>query len=311
MTNIEEFWKHFLRFKFMPQDLHYQGTYCFELNPKTSQALLDLVLLGKKRATCSALPSFELQHEALPKVGDYNIITDFEGHPYGVVRNTKITVLPYQSMTFELCSKEGEDDNLESWQRGHQKFFTQESQELGYRFTPTMPVVFEEFELVYQEPLIREALLESAEECGIVHYQAWQETYQGMMSAEFLKHMKVEKHIESARRHYEHTLEAVVAGKVVGFVCYDVGRDADKKEQGEIQAIYLLKAYHGQGIGSQLMGRALARLLKHDEVYVWVLKDNKTAIKFYERWGFVKDGKENQLPLGTPVTEIRMVKHYN
>jgi len=37
---------------------------------------------------------------------------------------------------------------LESWQKTHQQFFTEEGKELGYTFSENMPVVFEEFKVI-------------------------------------------------------------------------------------------------------------------------------------------------------------------
>ena len=69
-----------------------------------------------------------------------------------MIRTSKVRILPFREMTYDICKLEGEDDTLASWQRGHQRFFTEEGKELGYEFTEDMPVVFEEFEVVYQEP---------------------------------------------------------------------------------------------------------------------------------------------------------------
>jgi len=57
--------------------------------------------------------------------------------------------LPFNEITFEICKREGEDDTLESWKRGHKHFFIEEGKMLGYEFTETMPVVFEDFEVVF------------------------------------------------------------------------------------------------------------------------------------------------------------------
>jgi uncharacterized protein YhfF len=54
-------------------------------------------------------------------------------------------------MTYDICKREGEDDTLESWQKNHKKFFTEEGKAIGYKFTENMLVVFEDFELLYQE----------------------------------------------------------------------------------------------------------------------------------------------------------------
>ena len=45
----------------------------------------------------------------------------------------------------------GEDECLETWQEAHRRFFTQDGDEMGYAFTEDMPVLFEDFEVVYQD----------------------------------------------------------------------------------------------------------------------------------------------------------------
>ncbi|MFR6876848.1 GNAT family N-acetyltransferase, partial [Streptococcus pneumoniae] len=43
------------------------------------------------------------------------------------------------------------------------------------------------------------------------------------------------------------------------------------------------------------------------EIFLWVLKDNKRAIAFYQKMGFTFDGQEKILELGKPIKEKRMV----
>jgi len=54
-------------------------------------------------------------------------------------------------MTFEICKREGEDECLETWLRGHVRFFTEEGKAMGYEFNEDMLIVFEDFEVVYQK----------------------------------------------------------------------------------------------------------------------------------------------------------------
>lgn len=59
--------------------------------------------------------------------------------------------LPFKDMTFDMCKREGEDECLETWVDGHTKFFTNEGKELGYEFIPDMPIIFEDFKVIYSE----------------------------------------------------------------------------------------------------------------------------------------------------------------
>lgn len=120
----------------------------FELTEDACNSLLDLVLKGQKRATSSSLAAFELGDEAMPKEGELSVITDWDGNPRCVVRTKKLHILPYEEITYDLAKLEGEDETLDSWKRSHERFFTREGEVLGYHFSPQMPVVFEEFEVV-------------------------------------------------------------------------------------------------------------------------------------------------------------------
>ena len=103
----------------------------FELTEKACNYLLDLVLIGKKRATSSSLKGFQLEG-GMPKIGDLSVITDWEGNPRCVIKTTNIRIIPYKDITFDIARLEGEDDNLDSWRANHEKFFTEEGKEIGY-----------------------------------------------------------------------------------------------------------------------------------------------------------------------------------
>ncbi len=94
--------------------------------------------------------SFEIEGERLPETGDLSVVTDFEGNPRCIIETAEVTLIPYKDMTYEICSREGEDDDLLSWQRGHEKFFRNEGAEMGYTFSEDLIVVFEDFRVVYQ-----------------------------------------------------------------------------------------------------------------------------------------------------------------
>ena len=57
----------------------------------------------------------------------------------------------------------------------------------------------------------------------------------------------------------------------------------------------MLKEYYGKGVGRALMDAGL-QALKADSSYktivLWVLKENRRAIRFYEKCGFRATGEE-------------------
>ena len=62
----------------------------------------------------------------------------------------------------------------------------------------------------------------------------------------------------------------------------------------QLQKIYVLKEFLGQGIGKPLFASVLeqASSLKIDSLWLDVLKENSRAIRFYERLGFKALGDE-------------------
>lgn len=151
LTMIKEFWQRFLQSTQGDLEKSYVSSFHFELTEELANELLDLVLQGKKRATSSSLWSYELEGTPLPKEQDLHIVTDWKGRPYCVIEITGVQILPFKEITFAICQREGEDDSLETWQEGHRIFFEEEGKELGFRFSWDMPVVFEDFRVIYQE----------------------------------------------------------------------------------------------------------------------------------------------------------------
>jgi len=147
--SVEDFWQNFLKSAQLPGCTKYYESFYFA-NEEWADKLLELVLEGKKTATCGCLLSYEAENQALPEVGNYSIVTTFAGVPHCVIKNTSVTVLPFNEVTWDMAKLEGEDEVLQTWQDGHRRFFQLEGEEYGFTFTEETPVVFEEFEVVYQ-----------------------------------------------------------------------------------------------------------------------------------------------------------------
>ena len=126
---------------------------------------------------------------------------------------------------------------------------------------------------------------------GFVHWKSWQETYPGLMDEAYLAGRTLEVCVEKAFRWRDNLLVAKDGERVVGFVGYGAAGDA-LPETGEVFALYVLQEFCGQGVGTALMDAALARLAQYPRVCLWVLKENKRAIRFYETCGFRPSGAE-------------------
>ena len=148
---------------------------------------------------------------------------------------------------------------------------------------------------------------EEIEVKSFVHWQTWREAYDDLLPAEFQETMTLERCRFFSQKYPENTFIAMDGMKVVGFISYGNFRD-ETIQAGEIIALYVLKDYYGKGIAQKLMKEALTTLEQFSEIFLWVLKENKRAIAFYQKMGFTFDGQEKILDLGKPITEIRMVR---
>ena len=143
---------------------------------------------------------------------------------------------------------------------------------------------------------------------GYVHWKAWQEAYAGIVPQSYLDgKMTLERCEANTFRWRDNIIVAKDGERVVGFAGYGKCRNDDLPDAGEVFAIYILSEYYGQGVGWRLMWEALKQLSDYSRIAVWVLKDNKRAIRFYERCGFRFDGREEVIQLDAPLTEERMV----
>jgi GNAT superfamily N-acetyltransferase len=83
------------------------------------------------------------------------------------------------------------------------------------------------------------------------------------------------------------------AGRVVGFATFGPSRDDDAPEgTGEVPAIYVDPAEVGTGVGRQLLEETAAALREagFTRATLWVLEENESARRFYERVGWTWDG---------------------
>jgi uncharacterized protein YhfF len=123
----------------------------FTMTEEGARELLELVLAGRKRATTSLFYAYGHEGSPIPKAGDLNIVTDWQGIARCIIRDTTVNILPYEDVTEEFARKEGEGDlSLVYWKEVHYQALKLECEGIGIKFDPRMPVVLEEFEVVYQ-----------------------------------------------------------------------------------------------------------------------------------------------------------------
>ena len=140
---------------------------------------------------------------------------------------------------------------------------------------------------------------------AFVHWKSWQEAYPGLIKKEYLDRLTIEKCEQIAFNWQDSLFVAKDEERVIGFVGYG-DRGDESPGIGEIFCLYVLSEYYGTGVGRQLMEAGLEQLKEYPEICLWVLKENKRAIRFYRKCGFIPDGREI-ISKNIDAEEIRMV----
>lgn len=110
--------------------------------------LADLVVEGKKTATCSAHVFYEIEKEALPHVGQYNIVLDAKEQPAAIIRITEVSIMPMNKVPVEFALAEGEGD-YNYWWNAHEQFFKSELEKLNLLYSESMQLVCERFQVIH------------------------------------------------------------------------------------------------------------------------------------------------------------------
>lgn len=121
-------------------------------SPELMDELLDLVLHGPKRATCSLARWFENDPDGLPKPGDLWVIHDGAKRPRAVIRTTSVEVKPVHQADAQFAWDEGEGDrSFEWWLDAHEAYWRREAERHGFTYSRDLDAVFERFELAWPE----------------------------------------------------------------------------------------------------------------------------------------------------------------
>ena len=112
--------------------------------------LVALVLSGRKRATTGALAVYKHEGDAVPRPGEFSVVTDGSGVARCVIRTTQVSTRAFDTVDEEFAYDEGEGDRtLAYWRDVHWKYFVRELAGIGQVAQPDMPVVCERFEVVF------------------------------------------------------------------------------------------------------------------------------------------------------------------
>jgi ribosomal protein S18 acetylase RimI-like enzyme len=160
------------------------------------------------------------------------------------------------------------------------------------------------------------ASIEDARAIAEIHVAAWRAAYAGIVPADFLAGLSVEKRESYWREQiplgHQKIVVAKLEARVVGWIAYGASRDDDADSgAAEIWAIYVSPEFWSAGVGRALWLYSQSHLATegYRSVSLWVLAANSRAINFYRKVGFAPDpsGKKEFEIEGTRLQEVRYV----
>lgn len=151
--SIDTYWQKFLS-KLPPNSPYHEKTYAkggYGDSPELANELIQLILLGRKTATCGSLWEKETEGTPLPNIGDIWVELDGYGNPVCITETVEVTIRKYNEVDADFARAEGEGDlSLDYWREAHKNYFSRVLSKIGREFSEDMPLVCERFRLIYK-----------------------------------------------------------------------------------------------------------------------------------------------------------------
>ncbi|MFE7813783.1 GNAT family N-acetyltransferase [Streptomyces sp. NPDC057433] len=162
----------------------------------------------------------------------------------------------------------------------------------------------------------------TADDCdGVagIRVRGWQYAYAGLVPQPYLDGLDVAADADRQRARLldgDGSVRNLVVdaddGGLLGWVAFGPHRDGGTRTgDAELYALYLRPDHIGRGVGRALLAAATRHCADagHARMYLWVVKGNTRARRFYERAGFAADGAEDAFEAGgAGVPEVRYAK---
>ena len=98
---------------------------------------------------------------------------------------------------------------------------------------------------------------------------------------------------------------------MAGCLAHCPARDPSMPGWREIQSLYLLPRLWGTGAAQTLFDAVLEELerMKQYQIYLWALRENLRARRFYEKQGFTPNGDTLNVEIqGKMLTDLRYIR---
>jgi len=150
---IKAYWKSFL--ESLPSGSPYRkkkySVISFGSDPSSADELGQLVVSGIKTGSASALWEWEAARKPITQPGSIAIVLDGKGQPLCIIEYVKVYACHFNAVDEEFARMEGEGDlSLKYWQETRMRQFTRTLPKIGKQFSEEMPLLCEEFQVIYK-----------------------------------------------------------------------------------------------------------------------------------------------------------------
>lgn len=143
-----------------------------------------------------------------------------------------------------------------------------------------------------------------------IYEESWKFAYKDIVPQDYLDSIQPGRWAPYLDREGSYSLVLIENGMIVGTSAYSRSRCPEFEDFGEIISIYLLPQYMGKGYGKNLLDAVVGELaeLGFQDIFLWALKKNLRARKFYEKNGFILTGHSMNHEIGGK--ELQEVQYY-
>jgi len=151
--SVSEMWNNFTKSNPEFKNEEIPQSDFFHNNKEDANRLAELTVNGKKKASSGLYSLYKQYNVDLPKVGNKQIITDFDGKAKAIILTKSVDTIPFNEISKDYAELDmGTDiEPLKKWKKAHWEFFENFMKESGGKPTEDMLIVCERFETIWTE----------------------------------------------------------------------------------------------------------------------------------------------------------------
>jgi ribosomal protein S18 acetylase RimI-like enzyme len=161
---------------------------------------------------------------------------------------------------------------------------------------------------------IRAASTKDVEAIAKIHVDSWEAAFEGLMPEQYIADFSLEKRINEWRSIIDNKKEVVLvverSNQVIGFLSYTNNENRLPKSI-LLSKLYISPSVYQKGLGTLLLTQLFSTLTGYaiEQVSLYVLDSNISAINFYKKHGFEETGDAVKEDFeGQTITDIEMIK---